>query len=84
MIGGMAGVVVFIWESQKKKHAESYSSLMELFNDGWFYAVKLELLCPPDRARKRPIFGRNGQMVAEAGSAILGAIHVRIVNRTHF
>ena len=83
LIGGMAGAGCVGWESQKKRCAESYSGLVELFNDGWFYAVKLELLCPSDRVRSHSSYKSNGQKVAEANSVIIDAIHVRIVNRTH-
>ena len=80
LTGGMAGVGVFRWEAQKW-HPDFYSGLVELFNDGWFYAVKLELVCPSDRARNRPNFKNNGQKVADANSVTIEAIHVRIVNR---
>ena len=81
LIGGMAGVGVFRWEAQKWR-PEFYSGLVELFNDGWFYAVKLELVCPFDRVRNHPNFRTNGQKVADANSVVIEAIRVRIVNRT--
>ena len=41
-------------ESKHAIRAEFYAALIELFNDGWSYAVKLELLFPEDQLRKHP------------------------------
>ena len=44
----------FAWESQEKHNAEFYSCYVELLNDGWFCAVKLELRCPGIDLKKHP------------------------------
>ena len=73
LIGGMAGVGCFGWESQKKRCAESYSGLIELFNDGWFYSVKLELRCPSDRVRNHPTTRATGRKLRRQTASSLMA-----------
>ena len=68
--------------SQKKSHTESYSALAELFNNGWFFAVKLDLLCPSAMVTRHPNYKNNGQLVAPADSIIIDEAHVRIITRT--
>ena len=69
----------FAWESQEKHDAEFYSCYVELFSDGLFYAVKLELLCPGSDLKKHHNHARTGQFVAPSQKVITDAIHVRII-----
>ena len=80
--GGAEHIRCFAWETQDKHNAAFYSSLIELFNDGWFYAVKLELLCPWGALKRRHSFARNGQHTAPSNKVIIDAIHVQIIERS--
>ena len=81
LIGGMARVGCFSMDSAKHAiRAEYYAILIELFNDGWFHAVKLDILCPEDKLRKHGNHAKNGQLVALARDIIIDAVHVQIIN----
>ena len=58
-----------------------YASLIELFNDGWFYAVKLEIFCPEDQLRRHANYRVNGQLVAPPRAIIIDAVHVQVIHQ---
>ena len=79
--GQIGDVRCFAWESQEKHNAEFYCCYVELFSDGWLYAVKLELLCPGVDLKKHANFAKNGQLIAPYNKIIIDAIHVRVVGK---
>jgi hypothetical protein len=61
--------------------AEFYSGLIELFNDGWFYAVKIECSCPEDLLVRHTNYKNNGQLIAPSKAIIMNALHVLVAHR---
>ena len=68
-------------DTKLQAKAEFYAPLIELFNDGWFYAVKIERICPEPLLDRHPGYRTNGQLIAPSRAIVMDALHVRVVHQ---